>query len=190
MNWTGEPRRSVRRSEGEPIDEILLADFTRWRQHLSKNIMTYNKSKKLTEQELDETVQRILNRLIFMRKCEDNGLEDNLLKTALREWEERRDKGLYNYIQTIFRRMDVQYDSELFGKHLCDDVIVTNDVFREIVSGLYETTDKLVSYDFSAIDADVLGSVYEQYLGHILKKSPMRAKLTESHVHRKEQGVY
>jgi len=35
-----------------------------------------------------------------------------------------------------------------------------------------------------------LGNIYEQYLGHILKKSEKMAKLTENHAHRKEQGIY
>ena len=174
----------------QPIDKQLLSDFTKWRQMLSKNILTYNQDKKFTEEELDEVVQRILDRLIFIRKCEDNGLEDNIMKTKLREWEEKRSKGFYTYLQQIFRYFDEHYDSELFRKHSCDDVIITNDVLSEIVSGLYETKEKMISYDFSVIDADVLGSVYEQYLGHILKKGEKRTKLTENHVHRKEQGIY
>jgi type I restriction-modification system DNA methylase subunit len=52
------------------------------------------------------------------------------------------------------------------------------------------TKDNSVSYDFSAIDADVLGTIYEQYLSHILGKTQKRAKLTENHNHRKEQGIY
>ncbi len=174
----------------QPIDKQLLSDLTKWRQMLSKNIVTYNQNKKFTEEELDEVVQRILDRLIFIRKCEDNGLEDNIMKTKLREWEETRSKGFYTYLQDIFRYFDRNYDSELFRMHSCDDVIITNDILSEIVSGLYETKDKMTSYDFSVIDADVLGSVYEQYLGHILKKGEKRTKLTENHVHRKEQGIY
>jgi type I restriction-modification system DNA methylase subunit len=168
----------------------LLNDFTIWRQILSKNILIYNKDKNFTEEELDEVVQRILDRLIFIRKCEDNGLEDNIMKTKLREWEETRSKGFYTYLQGIFRYFDENYDSELFRRHSCDDVIITNDVLREIVSGLYETKDKMISYDFSVIDADVLGSVYEQYLGHILKKSEKRAKVTENYVYKKKEGIY
>jgi len=61
---------------------------------------------------------------------------------------------------------------------------------REIIEGLYYTKDKSVYYDFSAIEADVLGNIYEQYLGHILKKGEKRARLTEDHARRKEQGIY
>jgi type I restriction-modification system DNA methylase subunit len=61
---------------------------------------------------------------------------------------------------------------------------------REIIESLYRTKDKSISYDFSIIDADVLGTVYEQYLSHILKKTEKRAILTENHTHKKEQGIY
>ena len=36
----------------------------------------------------------------------------------------------------------------------------------------------------------MLGNIYEQYLGVILTKIGKRAKLKESHAHRKEQGIY
>jgi type I restriction-modification system DNA methylase subunit len=61
---------------------------------------------------------------------------------------------------------------------------------REIIESLYRTKDKSISYDFSIIDADVLGTVYEQYLSHILKKTEKRAMITENHTHKKEQGIY
>jgi type I restriction-modification system DNA methylase subunit len=48
----------------------------------------------------------------------------------------------------------------------------------------------MISYDFSAIEADVLGNIYEQYLGHILKKTRSRATLTESQTRRKGHGIF
>ena len=57
------------------IDKQLLSDFTRFRDMLSKSITKLNRDRKLTEAELDESVQRILDRLIFIRNCEDRGLE-------------------------------------------------------------------------------------------------------------------
>lgn len=60
---------------------------------------------------------------------------------------------------------------------------------HEVIEGLYQTKGN-EPYDFSIIDADVLGTIYEQYLGHILRKTEKRAKLTENHAHRKKQGIY
>lgn len=62
-----------------PIDKQLLADFTKFRDILSKNITKLNGNKHLSEEELDESVQRILDRLIFIRNCEDRELEPKIL---------------------------------------------------------------------------------------------------------------
>ena len=74
-------------------------------------------------------------------------------------------------------------------EHLCDNLDIDNEVLHEVIEGLYNTKEG-ESYDFSIIDADVLGTIYEQYLGHILRKTEKRTKLTENHAHRKEQGIY
>jgi len=42
------------------IDEQLLEDFTRYRRILTKSILKVNQKENLTEEELDESVQTIL----------------------------------------------------------------------------------------------------------------------------------
>lgn len=173
-----------------PVDKQLLADFTRFRDILSKDILLMNKSKHLDRDEIDEAVQRILNRLIFIRKCEDNNLESNKLQSTYRVWDDTREGRLYNRVKGIFRYFERQYDSELFEHCICDQIDISNQVAKEVILGLYSTKDKLIHYDFSAIDADVLGNIYEQYLGHIFKKTAKRAKVEARHARRKEMGIY
>lgn len=72
-----------------PITEQLLADFTRFRELLSKNIIKLNHNRNLSEEDLDEAVQRILDRLIFIRNCEDRELEHKVLQPNLRAWEDK-----------------------------------------------------------------------------------------------------
>ena len=180
-----------KKSKKISVDKQLLADFTRFREMLSKDITKLNQDKGLTEEELDESVQRILDRLIFIRNCEDRELEARELMPALRDWESRGRKGqLIKLLRTVFDYFDTQYNSKLFQEHLCDKLDISDEVLNEVVNGLYQTMDKAVYYDFSAIEADVLGNIYEQYLGHILRKTAKRAKVTESHARRKEQGIY
>jgi type I restriction-modification system DNA methylase subunit len=138
---------------------------------------------------LDESVQRILDRLIFIRNCEDRELEPKILISNYREWESRGKGHLIKSLRETFAQFKKDYNSEIFADHFCDKLDVDNEVLHEVIEGLYHTKDK-ESYDFSAINADVLGSIYEQYLGHILKKTERRAKLTENQAHRKEQGIY
>ena len=172
-----------------PIDKQLLEDFTRFRDVLSRNITKLNGNKHLSEDELDESVQRILDRLIFIRNCEDREIESKILISNYREWESKGRGQLINSLRETFAYFDDEYNSKIFAKRLCDDLDLDNDVLHEVIEGLYRNKDN-EPYDFAIIDADVLGTIYEQYLGHILKKTEKRAKVTENHAHRKEQGIY
>ena len=172
------------------VDKQLLADFTKFRELLSKDITRLNQNSNLTEEELDEAIQRILDRLIFIRNCEDKELEARVLISNLREWESKGKGQLIRSLREVFAYFDREYNSKIFAHHLSDTLEIDNDVLHEIIEGLHHTKDNSVFYDFSAIDADVLGTIYEQYLSHILKKTEKRAKLTENHAHRKEQGIY
>jgi len=133
-----------------------------------------------------------LDRLIFIRNCEDRELEAKTLISSVREWKSRGKGQLIKSLREVFASFDKKYNSKIFAKHLCDDLKIDSEVLQEVIRGLYYTKDRFftISYDFSAIDADVLGNIYEQYLSHILKKTAKRAKLTESRVRRKKQGIY
>jgi type I restriction-modification system DNA methylase subunit len=187
-----EAERWHKKSKKIPIDKQLLADFTGFRELLSKNILKLNSAKNLTEEDVDESVQRILDRLIFIRNCEDRELENKKLLEVSRE------TSALKHLRELFCYYDKTYDSKLFTYdpsnpkkvHDCDTVKIDDDVLKDVITGLYRTKDKSVFYDFSAIEADVLGNIYEQYLGHILKKTPKRATVTESQAHRKAQGIY
>ncbi len=179
-----------KKTKKTPVNKQLWIDLTRFRESLSKDITKLNQSRNLKEEELDEAIQRILDRLIFIRNCEDKETEQKLLISNLRDWESRGKGQLIKNLRDVFEYFKKQYNSEIFAEALCDSIDVDNEVLHEIIEDLYYTKDKSIFYDFSAIEADVLGNVYEQYLGHILKKTEKRAKLTENHVHRKEQGIY
>ena len=179
-----------KKAKKAPIGEQLLSDFTHFREIISKNINKLNSGKNLSELEIDEATQRILDRLIFIRSCEDRELEEKTLLPNLRQWESKGRGQLIKSLREVFAYYDGRYNSKIFHEHLCDSVEIDNEVLSEVIEGLYYTKDKQIYYDFSAIEADVLGNIYEQYLGYILKKTPRRAKLSENHAHRKEQGIY
>ncbi len=170
-----------------PVDKQLLSDLTKFRDLLNKNILKNNSSKNLSGDELDEAVQRIIDRLIFIRTLEDKELEAPMLQSVIRE---DLNKRIYKKLNLIFRKIDDIYNSKLFTSHLCESLDIDDEILSKIINGLFNTSDNVVHYDFSAIDADVLGNIYEQYLGHLLKKTDKRAKLSEGIAHRKEQGIY
>ncbi len=165
-----------------PIDKQLLQDMIHFREVLSKDTVKNNQDKHLTQDEVDESVQRILDRLIFIRNAEDRGLEENQLQSILRQWYEKGKGHLMKEISRIYKDFDDKYNSKLFAHHLCDDLYIDNEALQEVIEGLNHSKDDSYRYDFSVIESDVLGN--------ILKSTPKRAKLEESKTHRKEQGIY
>lgn len=188
------------------VEQRLYNQLRQWREGLSSQLYHYNQN--LSFSQIDEVIQRLFNRLIFIRTCEDRGIENRTLLSAVHEWRRIGGKGeLIETLRTIFRYFDGYYDSDLFAHHLTDEVFIESATIENILNGLYEIPGGIASYDFSLIDADVLGAVYEQYLGHVATVVKQRAKeaqarmdlglpqeptikITAKKQRRKEHGIY
>ncbi len=176
-----------RKPKKQPIDKQLLTDLNAFRLDLAKNILHLNRELfSKADEALEETVQRILDRLIFIRVAEDRELEDRQLKLL----SQGPSTSVANRLRELFHRYDENFDSKLFQPHAADEVRIDGDILQRVLRGLHESADEVVRYDFEAIDADVLGVMYEQYLGLILRRTPKRAKLADGAANRKEQGIY
>jgi type I restriction-modification system DNA methylase subunit len=191
-----------------PIEKRLFKQLSQWREDLFNEIYRYNDTKKLQSEQVDSIIQKLFNRLIFMRTCEDRGIEEKGLRALLNQWKTGGSKGyLIKPLRELFKEYDGYYDSELFSHHLLDeDIFIDNESLQPVLEGLYEIPGSLASYNFNDIDADVLGAVYEQYLGHIAEVVKQRAKeaqarmtlgietpafiLTDKKERRKEHGIY
>lgn len=121
------------------------------------------------------------DRLIFMRTTEDRGFENEHLRELLRSNEEKK-TNIEAGIKDLFRNYDEWYDSRLFEKQLCDELEYEDSFLKTVIGELYKNT-KGIRYDFAKINADVLGSIYEQYLGQIQQGDTKHSK-------RKQQGIY
>jgi len=170
-----------------PIDKQLLGDLLKFTNELVFDIQKNNSKKKLSLEEIDESVHKILNRLIFIRACGDRGLEQKHLIANLREWEESKTQKLIEYLQKIFDYFEENYGGTLFSRNLCDELDISDSVLKKIIEGLYTSEDKSISYDFSIIEADVLGAMYEQYL-RIFRTESKESNVAVSH--RKKQGIF
>jgi len=176
------------KSRRAEVTERLAQDLVEWREELFHNFSIYNKGK--SEYDIDEAVQRILDRFIFIRSCEDRKIEPPILWQAFQKWnQEIKD---YNFIKTlkpIFKKFDEKYNSNLFVPHFCEDLDTDGAPFPKIIRGLYGDKESGVKYNFAAIKPDVLGAVYEQYLGHLSRKAK-EGKIAEDRAKRKKQGIY
>ena len=171
----------------EPVTKALYSDLMRWRSMISKSVSKNDPRKKFTKELLDEAVQRFLNRLIFIRTCEDRKIENEQLRAALRQWEGKNNRKLRSYVQEIVSEGFVDtYDSDIFFPHMAGELPVEDDVMAQVLDELYESPSG-AQYNFDAINADVLGNIYEQYLATVMREG---GSLVERDGKRKEMGIY
>jgi len=160
------------------VGEKLFEDLMSWRILLTKD---FKKQNNLTDEELGEGVQRILDRLIFIRTAEDRKIEPNVLLGISRGGKVNQ----YKQLIKVFRNFDDGFNSKLFAPHYCEEWKASDKVISDVIKGLYETKDGY-RYDFSVISADVLGGIYEQYLSFV----QVRKGEDKSKSKRKSQGIY
>ena len=165
-------------TQRKQVGEKLFEDLMSWRILLTRD---FKKQNNLTDEELDEGIQRILDRLIFIRTAEDRKIEPVILIGILRSGKSDQ----YKQLVKVFRDFDDGFNSKLFAPHYCEEWKVSDKTISEVIKGLYETKDGY-RYDFSVISADVLGGIYEQYLSFVqIRKGEDKTKSK-----RKSQGIY
>ncbi|MCL4840171.1 MAG: N-6 DNA methylase, partial [Thermoanaerobaculia bacterium] len=170
-----------------PVSQNLFSDLKRWRENLFKNYKAFNLG--YSTAQVDEAVLRLLNRLIFIRTAEDREVEENRLQSLVRVLKDKKQiQILDRELASLFRELDGIYNSELFARHFSEELQIPPTELEEIINGLYQKD--YVRYNFNALEADVLGTAYEQYLGHIVAESETETHVEEKRTKRKSQGIY
>jgi tRNA1(Val) A37 N6-methylase TrmN6 len=176
----------------KPIDESVLTDLLEFRGWLSADLKS--KREYLTPTQIDEVVQILIDRLIFMRSVEDRGLEeeDFLLKKVKDVQQGRTDKNLWASLIILFKIFDKEYNSKLFSAGLLEkEGFFEEKTLTKVINGLYYgTQDAQNRYRFDDIPIDLLGRIYEQYLGVVLRGTEKRVKLDLLSGKRKSMGIY
>jgi hypothetical protein len=174
------------------VDAHFLGTIEAWRNELARNIALRNP--KLTQRELNFAVQRIIDRIIFLRICEDRGIEDYGRLRGLVNGDR-----IYPRLCQLFEAADARYNSGLFhfksepGRHEDPDELtlaldLDDKPLRDILRNLYFPDSP---YQFSVISADILGHVYEQFLGKVIRLTEgHRAVVDDKPEVKKAGGVY
>ncbi len=174
------------------IDKSLLADLLHYREWLSKDLK--NKRMPLSPKQIDEIVQILIDRLIFMRSVEDRGLEaKDFLLTIVKDAKQGfTDMNLWAVLKKQFKRFDEKYNSKLFSDGLLEkEGYFDRDTLIKVIEGLYYgTQDHQERYMFDEIPVDLLGRIYEQYLGVVLRGTEKRVRLDLESGKRKKMGIY
>jgi N-6 DNA Methylase/TaqI-like C-terminal specificity domain len=139
----------------ESFDAHFLNQIENWRQKLAENVVANNIA--LNQEEINFLIQRLINKIIFLRICEDREIE---------KYETLKNTSSYEELKSIFIYSDKKYNSGLFSyieEDLAQKITIENQVLIDIFSQLYYP---ISPYDFSVIDSDILSQIYEQYLGN------------------------
>lgn len=184
--------RYGRKAKKEPVTKLLFAQLTEWRKELFAEMRAWGNNLWSTDPHaVDNAVQKLLDRLIFLRTVEDRGVEGPRLKEVLRQADVNK-RNPFPDLLNLFREMDSVYNSNLFAESSLDLMEFHDpDLLREIINGLYRAPGGFITYDFNAISADVLGAVYEQYLSFKAQDPEARQAVDISkRTKRKSQGIY
>ena len=174
------------------VDKEFLAEIEKWREMLARTITIKNIS--LSRDEINFAVQRTIDRILFLRMCEDRGIEryQQLLGVT-------NGRQIYPRLCQLFRQADAKYNSGLFHfRHekgraegpdeLTLTLVIDDTQLGWILRSLYYPG---CPYEFSVLPAEILGNVYEQFLGKVIRITPgHQAKIEEKPKVKKAGGVY
>ncbi len=167
----------------EPVDKEFLQSLNNWREYLATSIAL--KNKQLGDEEINFAVQQIIDRIVFLRVCEDRKIEQEGILVEI-----SKSKGsVYQNLFAYFLIADHKYNSGLFDFNkdkITEHLEIDNKVIKNIISELYET-----GYNFAIIPVEILGYAYEQFLGKIIRLTATHhAVIEEKPEVRKAGGVY
>lgn len=179
----GAKQRGLFKGGYQPVDESFLLELTDYREALAKAFKKADAS--LDSIALTELVQRTLDRLVFMRFLEDKQIETEVSVSNL-----GKSKNTWADFQNTSRRLDSIYNGIVFKSlHKLDDKSfeVDDDVFGDICERIAAENSP---YNFDAIPIHILGSIYERFLGSVIRATDKQAKIEEKPEVRKAEGVY
>ncbi len=174
------------------VDAAFLQEIESWRDSLARNFARRNDD--LSQRDLNFAVQRTIDRIIFLRMCEDRGVEQYGQLQGLTNGD-----NVYRRLCQLFDRADERYNSGLFhfqpekGRaeppdELTQSLELDDKPLKEILRGLYYPDSP---YEFSVLAAEILGQVYEQFLGKVIRLTAgHQAKIEDKPEVKKAGGVY
>jgi hypothetical protein len=219
--WLIKPDRS------RSIDVEFLNFLDGARRELGFDLIRNNSRADLLEgHKLNEAVQRILDRILFLRICEDRDIDTGMLLASIAEtWARNYGKedlfrphqqplefreeppsafgsggvsapkeSLWRAIVRHFRALDRRppshvpfFNGNLFKPHFCEELIVGDAWLASFIEDLSDTRS---AYLFSYIPVEILGSVYERFLGKVVRPQGRGVTIEDKPEVRKAGGVY
>ncbi len=210
------------------LDHDFLEFLDEARRELASDLIRQNDRAELLEHnQLNEAVQHILDRILFLRICEDRDIDTGTrLQSITDTWRKRTGNeeagrragqqplemheeapanygftglrapkdSLWRAVVRHFRALDHRppshvpfFNGNLFKPHFSETLVVSDEWLAGFIG---ELSDDETPYLFNVISVEILGSVYERFLGKVVRPQGVGVTIEEKPEVRKAGGVY
>ncbi len=209
------------------LDVEFLNFLDQARRELGFDLIRNNDRADLLEgNKLNEAVQHIMDRILFLRICEARDIDTGvLLESIVQTWERNYHKedavrahqkplelheeppagfgyaglraprdSLWRAIVRHFRALDRRppshvpfFNGNLFKPHFSEELVVGDGWLAGFVADL---SDEESPYLFSYMPVEILGTIYERFLGKVVRPQGRGVTIEEKPEVRKAGGVY
>ncbi len=148
------------------VDEEFLAYIEDQRLRLARDLLEQNKKYKWDDDTLNECIQRILDRVLFTRICEDRDIDTGrTLEQIVGDWDqiEVNKPSLYSMLVAHFNKLDTTFNGALFKKGHESEKLRVSDAF--LTPLIQDLSNEDSPYLFNTLPVEILGSVYERFIG-------------------------
>jgi len=169
------------------LDKEFLKDLLCWREILAKDI--YSNNTELSEDKLNIYVQKILDKILFLRILEDRGIEKvEKLREICHKYHNNSIDDIYKELNYICKNLNTKYNGLLFKQYKeLENLNISNNALYSVISQTYVPE---TPYNFAEISIDILGIIFEQYLGKVIEIKDNQVVITLKKENLRTGGVY
>jgi len=166
-------------------DDLFLEDLDKYRKELASAFKSANKE--LNSQDLTEAAQKVLDRLVFIRFLQDKGIISDFI---IEKFTSDTKGSAWKSFIVQSQKLEKDFNGVVFKEHFIDRPTFAppkDDRFSLIAD---EFSHKRSPYLFSYIPVEILGSIYERFLGKVVVPKGSGIAVEEKPEVRKAGGVY
>ena len=177
-----------------PPDKAFLAEMDDekdgWRVLLAKDMKKRNPA--ADGELITAAVQLLIDRLIFIKALSDREVDGDYLSEIKDRVTEAglgtNDASWFSSCKTIFEELNNFYNGSIFApRPELENVSVSNKVVQAVITDLQPENSP---YNFAVLPVEILGTIYERFLGRVVRTTEKQVKIEEKPEVRKAGGVY
>ena len=169
----------------KPVDQLFLSQLDGWRARLAKNV--HQQEKKLPPSAVTELADSLLNFIVFTRVIESRNFAPKGI--SLREAIEKAKKkgvSLFREINYLRDNLEGIFNGTVY-KAFPGTLNIDDEILADIIRNTYPPHSP---YDLSYVPIEMLGTIYEQFLGHRLAFEKSDIKISEKKEAQKKGGIF